>query len=285
LVIPGESIHEWENLVASGPIHEDINVWQWKVILKASLVKVSEINGNTNLSILLLHRWLINGFFHRATGGFLNGLGCAAACDRWNWNYLCWPLLASTTSCKTRAPTPPSAQAGILGSPLPSLSSPSVICQICKTAVHSAPTLTALSRPQAPTSAIWEGRSSADTVQEGKPKQPIYIGSDEDDSLWDYGEETNVVDEDMESAVALKWGDREGFTFWDKKKRYALFQYSLSIRSSSNTVYGRFFCIVVCGSQTSRNRRIYPDRAQILLWLSLPRLTRHVLLLNALVWE
>ena len=61
--------------MASVVIHEDINVWQWKVILKASLVKVSEINGNTNLSIFPSEP--VTNFFHRvaATGGFRNGLG------------------------------------------------------------------------------------------------------------------------------------------------------------------------------------------------------------------
>lgn len=52
----------------------------------------------------LLHRWLINWFFHwvAATGGFRNWLGCAAACDRWNWNYLSCPYLPLPPLAKQR---------------------------------------------------------------------------------------------------------------------------------------------------------------------------------------
>lgn len=114
LVIPGESVHEWEHLVVSGLIHEDINVWQWKVASlflfnqnsRLFLFQVSEINAKTNLSILpsspLTNSFLLILDWVAATGGFRNWLGCAAACDRWNFNYLSCPYF----------PLPPLAKEG-----------------------------------------------------------------------------------------------------------------------------------------------------------------------------
>jgi len=62
----------------SGVIHEDIKVWHFGQA-------VWGIHANTNLSILL---FLFTGdsfigYWVAATGGIRNGLGCAAACDRW----------------------------------------------------------------------------------------------------------------------------------------------------------------------------------------------------------
>ena len=56
LIISRISIHEAEKLVPRGRIHELIDSWEWEAIIRASFVKINEVDTGSTLAIVLLYQ-------------------------------------------------------------------------------------------------------------------------------------------------------------------------------------------------------------------------------------
>ena len=56
LIIPRKSIHERQHQMSCSAVNQHINVWEVKIILRASFVQITKVYSNSNLAILFGNR-------------------------------------------------------------------------------------------------------------------------------------------------------------------------------------------------------------------------------------
>ena len=64
LVLAGETIHDRVHFIACSHIHYHVYVWKWKIILRAYLIKIFEVNTYTNGFIMFWNKYNVGNPFY-----------------------------------------------------------------------------------------------------------------------------------------------------------------------------------------------------------------------------